>query len=302
MKIVKTLLIITAVGFIGFFLFKSQINTNKVAKIDTDRTNPFVQKIENQIDSLSNLPNDSFNSSLYDEITYYIENDYKAERLGSSTTENEQMRENLSRNLYSAYTGKFISHARYIFRDSNWDSKDINTIASNISELKASPFLAPQSPAEKSLKEIQSTLDTYYEVGHYIQRCKSFKFTDYSLFARYPIDEIQLLIQDATNYLNSDLGYVDNCIRLKEELHNVPATLFTEHIRYLNSKIYEWQNMYENYNSQIDYANNLYNPLKSEVESLSYELYKTDNFRFEYDRLMTLLKNDSQKAYNYFNR
>lgn len=304
MKAVKIILLILAVGGIGFVLLKfaSQSSTGVAPTIATGSENQFVNKIEQQIDSLKQAPNDKLSNQLYKEIAYYINEDYKNGNLDTDPSRNEQLKDVLSSNLYTAYSEKFIAQARHALRKDEWHAANLQIISSEIKKLKASPYLGGSSATLSSLNEFEAAINKYYEINRFITVCKRFQFTETGLFSNYPIAEAERLIQESKSYLqhNMENNYVAHCSNLKNELRSIPEWMFTEHVRYLTSKINAWRGMYENYNTQKDYADNLFYPLKKEVDALDNEIYNVSNFSSEYERLITMLKNDSKKAYDYF--
>ncbi|MBK8044910.1 MAG: hypothetical protein IPK21_21035 [Haliscomenobacter sp.] len=76
--------------------------------------------------------------------------------------------------------------------------------------------------------------------------------------------------------------------------------MFNAHISYLDGKIQHWSGMYENYNSQRDYRNNLYDKLKSEIDALDENTYNVSNFGNEHRRLLNKINADADAAYKYF--
>jgi hypothetical protein len=307
MKAIKISLAVVVVAAIAFFVIKSIVDTGKTGKISLPR-NQFVERVEQYIDSLGKMPDSKFCKDLYTETQALIKEFYQPlpqqypyGRFGNTQSENDQWKENLTKNAYSAYVGKFISQAFYVFRNSEWKTEDLQFIRSEYATLQRSALLERNSPVDKKLTEIKQILGHYDEIERFVSACKSFGFSSFGLSYGFPIANVVAKITQARQYLNNDWAYVKNCTRSQNELKKVPQALFRAHVRYLDSKISEWSDMYSNYNSQIDYANNLYRPLKDELDLLDNNTYGASTFDGEYSRLLAKLNVDSQRAYNYFN-
>ncbi|MDR1937440.1 MAG: hypothetical protein LBQ73_02935 [Tannerellaceae bacterium] len=301
MKIVKISLAVVVVALIGFFLWKWWIVEITPPQQPPLPKNPFTERIEEEINSFDKLPDDKFCKEFYSEVGYHIDDYHKQGRLGSNQPENDQWKENLSKNLYSAYVDKFIRQAFYVFRGSEWDINALAFIRSEYQTLRASAWLESGSLVDEEFVEIQTIFAQYDEIAGFISSCKSFSYSGSSLSDRFPLADVVNKMSRAATYRNNGLGneYVNNCTRLRDELRGVPQTLFRAHVRYLDNKIDQWSGLYSNYNSQPDYANNLYKPLKSEIDALDNNIYKLANFEREYNRLSKKWSDDNIKANNY---
>jgi hypothetical protein len=300
MKAVKISLAVIVVAVIGFFVIRSLVTTGKVKPIDLPK-NQFTERIEQEIDSLGKLPDHQFCKDFYKEVGYHIADYYKQGRLGKNQSENDQWKENLTKNLFSAYADKFIKQSFYVFRDSEWDINALNFIRSEYQTLRKSPLLEHGSVVAQEFDKFQAVFEKYDEITGFISSCKWFSYSSSSLSDRFPIADVASRISRAATYRNNRLEneYVNNCTRLHDGLKEVPQALFRAHVRYLDNKIYQWSGLYPKYNSQSDYANNLYKPLKSEIDALDNDIYRVANFNSEYNRLSNKWSADNTKAYNY---
>ena len=132
----------------------------------------------------------------------------------------------------------------------------------------------------------------------FLNKCQGFHYYNTELSARFPVNTAQNLISQSKNYLNGN-GYIKNCTHLISALKNVPQTVCKAHIMYLSRKIDHWSGMYEYYNTQIDYRNNLYDPLKTEVIAVKSAHYNV-SVDSDIDRLINKLNSDATSAYTYF--
>jgi hypothetical protein len=304
MKAVKIVLAVAVIVTIGCFVWKSLVEIGDPDKIPAPK-NQFVERIEQEIDSLSKMPDNAFCKDFYKEVSYHIADDYKNARFGSNNSENKQWNTNLTNNLYAAYTDKFIKQAFYVFQHSEWEVTSLNFIRNEKQTLQESALLEKNSPIADSFTKIQQILSKYDEVSDFIYNCRNFPFpSNYSMASQFPISEVKSKISGAKEYLNKRLDneYVNNCTRLHAGLNEVSQILFSKHVTYLNNKIQHWTDLYANFNSQADYSRNLYQPLKSEIDLLDMDTYGVSPSIFDsnYSRLKNKLGADSQKAYNYF--
>jgi hypothetical protein len=263
--------------------------------------NQFTAKIEQEMEQLKAKPDNKFCKDFYKEVAFHINDFYKQNRFGSNQSENDQWKENLESNLYSAYTEKFIKQVKTVFRGSEWNLDDLKFIQAEKNELKKSKLLVTGSPVDKDFTTIQTTLNKYYEIVSFISFSKGFGYSRTELSARFPIAEVQSKIQRAASLRSNHLEneFVNNCSRLHDGLNEIPQSLFRAHIRYLDNKISQWSGLYPNYISHKDYSNNLYKPLKSEIDALDNEIYNASNFDAENQRLLDRWSADNVKAYNY---
>jgi hypothetical protein len=300
MKAIKISLAVIVVAVIGFFVIRSLVTTEQVAKVALP-DNQFTKRIEQEIDSLGKLPDHQFCKEFYSEVGYHIADYYKQGRLGKNQSENDQWRENLSKNLYSAYAGKFIKQAFYVFRGSEWDINALNFIRSEYQTLRRSAWLEQGSSVDKEFDKFQAVFEKYDEITGFISSCKWFSYSSSSLSDHFPIADVASRILRAATYRNNRLenGYLNNCTRLHDGLKEVPQALFRAHVKYLDHKINQWSGLYSNFKSQPDYVNNLYKPLKGEIDALDNDIYRVANFDSEYNRLSNKWSADNTKAYNY---
>lgn len=300
MKSLKISLAVIVVALIVFFVIRSLVKTGEVKEIPLAK-NQFTKRIEQEIDSLGKLSNSRFCNDFYKEVGYHIDSYYNESRLGKTPLENDQWKENLTKNLYSAYADKFIHQAFYVFNGSEWETDNLKFIRSEYQALRKSRLLERDSPVDKKFTEIQTIFSKYDEIAGFISTCKGFNYSATSLAARFPVSDVQDKISQAVTFRRNRLEneYVNHCTRLHDGLKDIPQSLFRAHIRYLDDKINEWSGLYPNFNSQSDYANNLYRPLKDEIEALDNDIYNAANFDREYKRLSDKWSADFTKAYNY---
>jgi hypothetical protein len=130
-----------------------------------------------------------------------------------------------------------------------------------------------------------------------------FSYTSDDLNAEFPISSVQTKIIRSKVYLKNKLenNYVKNCELLKDGLKFVPQILFNAHVKYLDNKISSWSGQYVNNTSQKDYSDNLFSPLKTEIDMLYNDIYKGINIDIEYNKLETKLNEESSAAYEHFN-
>jgi hypothetical protein len=307
MKVIKISIALVVIVVIALYIIRSLVIINKPIGISLPK-NQFVERIEKGIDSVGKLPDSKFCKDTYDNVMFLIDDYYKPHppqypygRLGNTQLENNQWKENLTKNLYSAYADKFIRQAFYVFRNKEWKIEDMQFIRIEFQTLRKSKLLEKGSPVDKKFMEIQTVISKYDEIAGFISACNGFSYSNYSLKDRFPIPDVQSKISRAETYLNNGLGniYVNNCTLLHDGLKRIPKTLFRAHIHYLDNKVSQWSNMYSNYQSQSDYVNNLNQPLKIEIELLDNDIYKVDNFDSEYNKLLDKWSADNIKAYTY---
>jgi hypothetical protein len=302
MRTIKISLAVIVVAAIVFFVIRSFVTTDKVEEIKSSG-NPFIDKIQQEIKTLQQKPENNFCREYYREVAYHIDDYHKNSRLGKSKLENDQWKENLSKQLYAAYTDKFLKQAYYVFTRTEWPGNDLSFIRNEYRALQSSPMLERNSPVDRRFNEIKIILNKYDEITGFISSCKGFSFSQTGLDISYPLDDMKNKITAANGYRNNGLGnpYVNKCTRLHNELKEIPQVLFRAHVRYLDNMISTWSNMFANYNSQKAYVSGLYSPLENKIDELGNDIYNVSDFSSEYSRLKTKWETDGTNAYNYFN-
>lgn len=268
-------------------------------------SNKFVEKIITDIKSLSNQPNNIFSNNMHKEINYEIDEFHTQNKLGEGTTQNNLVKNRLKKDLYTAYTEKFIVQAFYVFDHLNYKKHDLDFIKSEISNLRKTDFLETGSETDNKFSEIINILDKYDEVSSFIISCKYFSYTNTSLNGEYPFSESKDKIDKSKRYLNNIINdkiliYINRCESLREGLDEIPQTLLNAHIRYLDKKVDEWSGMYSMYNSYKDYYQSLYTPILNEINLSNNTIYQNLNPQSETNRLKNKWQSDDKKAIEYF--
>lgn len=302
MKAIKISLAVIVVATITFFVIRSFVSTDQVGEIQQSG-NPFTDRILQEIKALQLKPDNKFCKEYYTEVAYHIDDNHKNSRLGKSKLENDQWKENLSKQLYAAYIDKFIKQAYYIFNRSEWAGNELNFIRNEYRTLQNSTMLERNSPFDKKLNEIKMIFNKYDEITGFISSCKGFSFSSIGLDIAFPYDDVKNKISAANSYRYNRLGnpYINNCTRLHSELKEIPQVLFRTHVRYLDKMISSWSNMFTNYNTQKAYVIGIYSPLENKIDELDNDIYKISEFSSEYSRLKNKWEADGTNAYNYFN-
>jgi len=304
MKLLKILLIFAVIGTICYFILKLFVKTDHPDEISAPR-NQFIERIAAETDALTKSPTNVFCKNKYRHIQYLITDYYNQNYLGTSENDNNHWKNNLSRDLYSAYSTKFVQQAIYVFSNSRWQIQEIEFIHSETIILQNSTYLEKGSYVHKELQNIQVILDKYYEISSFISECKNFSYSQYKISDKFPLNLNIEKIQKARNYLKNNLEniYVNNCARLHDNLNELPLILLSKHISYLHNKIKNWSGRYSEFHSQPEYVISIYTPLNNEIELLDSNIYAVSQSIFDrhYTDLKKELDQDNKKAYDYFN-
>ncbi len=301
MKAIKIILAVAIVAIIGFFVWRWMVSIDPPRKISPP-TKQIIPKIEKRIDSLKKMPANKFCQKFYEDILYLITDNHKEGNFSDNENDNNQWQEIFSKNLYSAYAPLFAEQAMYVFNNSQWRISDLNFIRSEVNKLRSSSYLDPSGPVANSYKTILLILAKYDEIAGFIFSCNSYSYSYNGLDFSYP--DVSDKIQRSKTYLRNGLdnSNVSNCTRLKKGLHEIPQNLFSKHISYLRSKIQLYSNRYRDYDTHKDYSNNIYTPLKNQIDALDNEIYGVSDNTFSefYSSLNGTLNEDNHQAYEYF--
>ena len=300
MKSIKIILAIVVVAIIGFFVTKWLINIDPVPPINLPK-NQYTERIESEIDSLKKMPESKFCQKYYNDVQYRINDYFNQGFLGNNESDNSQWQEILLKNLYSAYAPKFVEQAMYVFSRSVWKDDDLDSIRSEVKNLKSSAYLG-STGLVTSFDTINTILAKYDEINNFIKACKEYTYSNYDLESTFP--DVSDKIQKSRAYItnNLDNSYVNNCTRLKEGLQAIPKILFDKHISYLTKKINDNGARYSEFNYQSDYSNTIYTPLRNQVDAVNNDIYGiSDNaFGNGYNSVYNLLSGYNRDATDYY--
>ncbi len=301
MKAIKIILAVAVVSLIGFFVWKWIVGIPPLPPL-LPPTNQFTARIEGEIDSFENVPTNVFCQKLYNDTQYLITDYHKKDFLGNNVSNNNQWKGILTKDLYSAYAPKFAEQAMYVFKGSVWKIADIKIIRNEVRMLQISAYLKQDSPVASKFKEIDSILKKYDEIADFISSCNNFPYPPDGIGDHFP--DVSDKIQKSHAYLKNNLDnpYVNNCTHLKDRLREAPRKLFDEHINYLRNKIQQNTEKYNKFKSQVHYSNEIYTPLKNQIDALDNEIYGVSDAAFNKANggLNTLLSSDNRKAFDYF--
>lgn len=301
MKAIKIIFAVAVIAIIGFFVWKWLVKIEGVGAV-TPPKNQFITRIESEINSLIKSPKNVFCQKFYKDIQYHITDYHKQGFLGKTESDNNQWKEILSKNLYSAYAPKFAEQTMHVFNGLEWKINDLKFIHSEVLVLQSSTYLEQSSPVATSFKNIRMILAKYDEIAGFISTCNNFSYSYYSSGDQFP--DVSDKIQKSRAYLSNNLdnSYVNNCTRLKDGLHEIPQKLFDKHISYLHTKIQKNSSRYNEYKYQSDYSNNIYTPLRNQIDALNNDIYgiNDNTFNSEYSSLDNLLGSYNRQATDYF--
>lgn len=301
-KAIKISLAVIVIIAIAFFVIRSFVKIEEVGEIQKS-DNPFINKIQQEIIAIRQKPENTFCKDVYEIADYHINDNHQHNRFGKNTIENDQWKDILSKELYATYSDKFVKQSYYFFNQSAWPTSDLDFIRNECRKLQNSSLIERSSPIYKKLSEINAIVHRYDQIMGFIISCNNFSFSQTKLEVSFPIDDIQSKISVANGFKDSNLGnsYLNNCIRLHNELGKIPQVLFRAHVRYLDNLITYWSNNFTGYQTQRTYANELYNPILDRINQLDYDIYKVSEFSDEYTRLKNKWAKDAANAYAHFN-
>ncbi len=318
MKKIKFLLLISVIGTLSYFIYSWYFDPKRIVEI-TPPKNTYTEEIQKRINVLSSLPATSFSKLEYEKIRSSIYLFYKDGSLGIKPVKegkiwknipdgnaNNLWNEILSKNLYAAYTNKFINQANHVLNGTVWRVQDISFIRNELRELKKSKYLASDGIDAQNLNSISNVINEYYQINNFISMCSNYTYTNFEIDENFP--DLSDLINKSHNYLvkgfNND--QLNNCTRIKLGLKSIPNKLFSKHISYFKSKIDNQASRYIDYEPKIQnqpiYRKEIYNKLKNQINEMTSDFYGTDQSEFDQEiiNLNNQLKNYAKWSDNYF--
>ncbi|GAA3623233.1 hypothetical protein [Flavivirga jejuensis] len=300
MKIIKIIFTITVISALGYFAWEN-ITSNPPPPSPPPSEPGYIKRIEKEIDSLGKMPNHTFSHEFYKAVQYRID-DYHRQRLLGKGKTNDKWQDILSKDLYATYTDKFIDQAKAVFNNEEWPNEDLRFIKREMDTLRSSTYLQSDGKISIYLDSINLVLSKYYEVNRFLSSCKRFRYSSYNLDDQFP--DVRNKLKTAKMHLRSGIGSfnLNNCMRLKNGLRNIPQMLLDKHISYLHNKIKHHSNRYQNFEYHTNYYDQLYMPLNKQLKVLknkSYWIYN-NTYRQVYIDLNDLLRTDNRKAYDFF--
>jgi hypothetical protein len=302
MRIIKISLVIIFLGTLAFLAWNwSGKKVPPPQDVEVSK-NQFVTKIDEEMELLRAMSVNTFSKRQYDITLFHIRDYFKQGLLGGNENDNLQQKENLSKRLFYIYAPKFIEQAMYVFKGNEWNIKKLDTIRKEVLILQKSIYLNSTSQVAKSFKEINFILTKYDQVNYLIYSANNFQPSNYGLNDFFPdaTDIIQKVRENISNGLFNP--YVNNCSRLKVELARIPNKLFEMHVSYLEGKFKQHIERYMEFDSQAEYFDSIYEPLKNQLNSFSMNIYEVEDsyFRVKHKKLENMLNDDNRKAFIYF--
>lgn len=306
MKSIKIILATVVIGAIGYFVWQS-IADPGVKETTPLTNNQFVDKIRDEIDSLSKLTSSDFNGEIYRNIQYRIDEWGKQKQFGETEFESDQQQDILSRDLYTEYLTGFITKAFWVFRSDEWDFSDRRYIATESNELIQSPYLDVNSEVRNKLEEIQSILQQYNRVQNFVDNMNSYLDT-----SPFDIDTSKTWLAQVKDLRYKALGnrYVYNCKKFNDALNSAPQRAYNKHLNSVRSQIFAKSGAYRNgiYLGQnwaqktADYRDKVYEPVVKEMsflQSNSDQLYGLSAYN-DLQSLNNRWNRELQDAIEYF--
>lgn len=302
MKNVKIILSIIFLGFVGtlVYLLFSTIIPPPPPPPEKD----YFKRIENQIDSLEFEPENKLNLEKFNRITYTIKKYAESGLLDSIKQDNDTKREILEKDLISVYSVKFVKQAMYVFQRSEWRQTDISQIRLGVNALINSPYLRRGTSVANDLENFISIIAKYDEITAFVDSCKNLSVPIDQVDSKFP--DVSDKIRRSKQYLSEGLenSYVNNCLRLREDLENVPEFLFESNKRFILAKINLLGPKCAEFSSQNDFNKNISQKIGYEIDNLKYiygDYFDNDDIS---NKIYTLdsLKNKYliEKCYDYF--
>lgn len=272
MKALKIGIVIAVLGGIGYYIWQSlAITEEKPVIIEAD--NQFVEKIEKEIKTLSEMPTGEFCGDFYKNIQFRIDDWSKQKHFGVNDKENEHWQDVLSRDLYSAYAPKFILQTFVVFSRSDWEISKREFIANEANKLLQSAYLDQSNSVRIKLEEIKTILRKYNEVQSFI-----FNLNSYLDSSPFEIETSKKWLDDVNNLKRNNLGntYVNNCSHFHEALNSAPQKAYSKHLNFVRSRASAKSGAYKNsiYTGETwaqkaaDYRDKIYDPIMEDITFL----------------------------------
>jgi hypothetical protein len=300
---IKVSILFLAVLSIAFFVFRSTVSTSAIAPIKQGN-NLFIEKIKTEIEVIRTIPDNVLCQDCFDKVQYLIDDHWQNDRLGINKSDNDIWKENLSKQLYTAYIVKFCNQVFYKFERQDWDknASELNFMRYELQQLQQSRMLDKTSVVGVKLGKIKGVFSKYDEINKFIGSCRNFTISETRIDSKFPFSYSQQMIAQSQLYLNSQMGnnYVNNCSSLHDELNSVPNYLFQAQASYLANKINFWTGTYKDYNSQKSYHEFVWSYINEEIEDLDNTLYNVSTFDAVKKTLKDKWNEEGSKAYDYF--
>jgi len=302
-------LLLAAIGIVLWYLLGSPDAPSDDLQPDTStEVNPFIKRIENEIDSLSKMPVNVFSTDLYYVIQYHIDDGYQNNSFGISENDNSAWKNILSEKLYYTYVQKFIRQAFSYFRRSEWIYPNLIIIRDEILALQKSAYLETGSIASKELDDILNVIKKYEEINNFIQ-----KVNKYLLTGAFNLSSSKSYLVTIQQYLLNNLGneYVRNCRHFYISFDQLREKIYIKHWNHVVGLFNTSLNKYrtDNYagdswaQKASEYRNKVYDPVLEEIERFEVEMENTYRIKrndMNVNSLKSRWKQEFNDAMDYF--
>jgi hypothetical protein len=313
MKLVKISLVFAFVGCISWFVLKSTetvvppINTVEDVKDYVS----YRDKIQEEINKFKPLPDTVFYKDVYLNIKDKIDSYYNPHppqypygRFGKTQNDNDLFYDIFSKNLFTIYSDKFIKQSFFVFSKPVWSIQDVVFIREEIKELQNSQLLV--GSVKDTLISLQQILGKYYEINNFLANRTSLLLPEdrNSLNSEFPFNDLSSIISNIDSYSSNNLGnsYVNNNRQLHSKLSRKKKKLINIYLKYLETKLNNWEGNFKEFPNFNTYTDIAYKPLKKQIVDFKNNC-KKNNYNYDtnrYKALLPKLEAESSIAYFYF--
>lgn len=306
MKRLKVILTLLVTGIIVFLLGKW--STTLAPHLDEPRevVNVYTLKLDEDLEKFRNKDN-SFKDNQEEALSFYYRLLFFSRKqvLDQSKSENTSKHIEYNKAFIALYTDRTKQLIEKTLNKYEWDEIELALIEEEIQFIKDHSSILKE--VENQMTIYQDDIDLYREASKLYERASRYQYTNYSLYANFPLYVANNFIQDAKSYLDKIRypSFTRNCTVLRGNLGQIERLMKDEQIRYISQKVDEHiGSYYSGYTYYSSYKSNVFDKLASQlldiVENITNNTsYTKEGLTYKLNPIAIKIMNDRERAYYY---
>lgn len=308
MKRLKVILTLLVTGIIVFLLGKWSTTLAPQLKEPREEINVYTLKLDGDLKKFKRKQN-IFKYNQEEALSFYYRLLFfsKKEVLDQRKTRNTSKYIKYNKAFIALYTDRTKQLIEKTLNKYEWNEIELVPIEEEIQFIKEHSSIL--KGVENQMTTYQDDIDLYREASKFYERASRYQYTNYSLYASFPLYIANSFIQDAKSYLDETRfpSFTKNCTVLRGNLSQIERVMVDEQLRYIYAKMDQQLGSYRNskYYSLNDYTNYLIGELIDEFNIILSNIFENTSYtvvdlQSDIDKISSKIRSDEDNAAFYF--
>lgn len=306
MKRLKVILTLLVTGIIVFLLGKWSTTLAPQLNKPREVVNVYTLKLDEDLEKFRKNEN-TFKVNQEEVLGVYYRLLFFSRKqvLDQSKSENTSKHIEYNKAFIALYTDRTKQLIEKTLNKNEWNEIELVPIENEIQFIKDHSSIFKE--VENQMTIYQDDIDLHREASKFYERASRYEYTNYSLYADFPLNIANSFIQDANLYSN-EIRYgrfIKNCTVLRGNLSQIERMMKDEQIRYISQKVDEHiGSYYSGYTYYSSYKSNVFDKLASQfldiVENITNNTsYTEEGLTYILNPIVQKIVNDRDRAYYY---